>query len=66
MDTWYDCQECSGEASEEFEAFQQSAEYRIGWVPPSRRAILKFYKITTILRKIPREAAERWVACMDR
>lgn len=77
MDSWYNCDECCKEAADEFEAHQASDEYREGWehirhheyseglfkiTCPSRRKLLRFYKMSTILKKIPRDAAEKWIA----
>ena len=66
MDTWYDCQECCDEANDEFEVFRNTAGYSIGSIPPSRRRLIKFIKMSTILKKIPRDTAQRWIVdCMQ-
>ena len=77
MDSWYNCEECSNEVGDEFELHQQSDEYKEGWqlirtgkyaegkqkiICPSRREVLRYYKMSTILKKIPRESAEQWMA----
>ena len=76
MDSWYNCEECSNEVGDEFEVHQQSDEYKEGWqlirtgkyaegkqkiICPSRREVLRYYKMSTILKKIPRESAEQWM-----
>lgn len=76
MDSWYDCGECCNEANDEFEAYRESDEYKEGWqlitkgspaegipkvICPSRRKLLRYHKMSTILKKIPREAAEAWM-----
>ena len=77
MDSWYNCTECCNETGEEFEAHQGSDEYIDCWkligrgvyfegVPkiicPSRRKLLQYYKMSTLWKKIPRNAAEEWIA----
>ena len=77
MDSWYNCDECYNETADEFEAHQASDEYREGWeligrqeysegrfkiTCPSRRKLLRYYKMSTILKKIHRDAAETWIA----
>ena len=77
MDSWYNCDECCNETVDEFEAHQASNEYKEGWkligrgaysegiakvICPSRRKLLRYYKMSTILKKIPRDAAEEWIA----
>ena len=76
MDSWYDCGECADESHDEFEAYKATAEYKEGWrlisagsyeegmakiICPSRRRIVKYYKMSTILKKIPRGAAMAWL-----
>jgi hypothetical protein len=77
MDSWYNCGECCNETMDEFEAHQASDEYKEGWelirrgaysdgiskvTCPSRRKLLRYYKMSTILKKIPPDAAEEWIA----
>ena len=77
MDSWYNCTECCNETGEEFEAHQGSDEYIEGWkligrgvysegflkvICPSRRKLLRYYKMSTHLKKIPRNTAEEWIA----
>jgi hypothetical protein len=76
MDSWYNCEECCNETVDEFKAHQASDEYKEGWqliseykfteghpkiICPSRRKILRCYKMSTILKRIPRESAEAWM-----
>ena len=70
MDSWYNCEECCNETAGEFEAHQASDEYKEGWqlikerkfaegipqiICPSRRKLLRYYKMSTILKRIPRD-----------
>ena len=58
------------------EAHKASDEYTDGWRPvkelnftegvpkiicTSRRKLLRYYQMSTILKKIPRESAEEWI-----
>ena len=76
MDSWYNCEECCNETAGEFEAHQASDEYKEGWqlikerkfakgipqiICPSRRKLLRYYKMSTILKRIPRDSAEAWM-----
>ena len=76
MDSWYDCEECCNETVDEFEAHRASDEYKEGEqlitegkysegaakrICPSRRKLLRRLKMSTILKKIPRESAEAWM-----
>ena len=77
MDTWYDCPDCCNETADEFEAHRESDEYKEGQrlmmqgsfeegfqmtLCPSRRKILKYFKMSTILKKLPRDDAARWIS----
>lgn len=77
MDSWYNCDECCNETVEEFEAHKASDEYKEGWslikerrfdegmtkiICPSRRKLLRYQKMSTILKKVPRESAEQWIS----
>ena len=72
MDSWYNCGECCNETRDEFEAHQASDEYKEGWqlisehkfteghpkiICPSRRKILRYYKMSTIQKK---ESRANW------
>ena len=77
LDSWYDCSECYQKVSDEHESHKRSEEYAEGqrrfsggafseglnmMVCPSRRKLLRHYKMPTILKKVPRDAAEAWIA----
>ena len=42
------------------ELIRRGGIYKV--VCPSRRKLLRYYKMSTILKKIPRNAAEEWIA----